>query len=204
MSSRKKIAISITAISLIVIAAVVTVVAVWAARTTSFGGSFSGSYTAQHVDATITGAYKIGATVDDPEGWTNLTTDDGETITFTSDTATGSGEASASFNLVNNIVLKSTDNVIFKYTITNNSETSTAFTVVGTKTGTFTNLSVSYKYKVDDGAAQDLTAEGDTTNSITVNAGSTTTLFVIIEITNVDTNATLDGSVNWTLTAIEE
>ena len=204
MSSKKKMAIAISAVCVIVIAAIVAVVAVWAARNANAGSEFSGSYTANHVDATITGQYKIGATVADQEGWTDLTTGDSQTtITFVSSTATG--EATQSFNAVSNIVLNSTqNNVIFKYTITNTSSSNVDFNVVGEQTGTFTNLTVEYKQQADDaGEATDLTASGNTTNPVRVNAGESVTIYVVISIDDLDQNASLDGSVNWTLTAIE-
>ncbi len=204
MSSKKKIAISVSAIALIVVVAVVAVVAVFATRSANVNGNFGGQYTANHVNATVTGAYKKGAEVTDEEGWTNLTP---ETITFTSDIATGSGDATKSFNAVNDIVLTaSQSNVIFKYTITNTSSSNESFTIVGTQAGTFENITVSYMYQEAEGDAQELETsqvEGSTTtNALTLDAGENVTIYVIVSITNIDQNATFNGSVNWALQAV--
>lgn len=207
MTSKRKIAISISAICVIILAAVIVGVSVWAARNASFGGDFDGGYTAYHVDAQITGEYKVGATVTDAEGWIDMTTTDTEpanTIVFTSAQSTGS--ATASFNSISDIVLKSTDNVIFKYVITNTSETSTDFTVVGTQSGTFTNLNVTYQTSATGTGedAQTLNASDNTTDAFTVEAGSSVTVYVTLSIADADQNASFDGAVNWTLTAVEE
>lgn len=202
MSSKKKIAISISALALIVVAAIVAVVVVFAARSANFGGDFGGGYTAHHVNASITGAYKIGAEVTDEEGWTDLTTSGTSTpntIEFTDDIGTGDEQATQTFNEVNGLVLTATDNVIFKYTVVNTGESGENFTIVGTQSGSFDNLTVTYKYKEGEGVAQDLSVSADKTTAITVEGGETVTLYVIISITNPDNNASFDGSVNWDL-----
>lgn len=200
MSSKKKIAISLTALGLVLIAAVVAIVVVFAARNAKFGGDFDGSYTAHHVNATITGAYKVGAEVTDEEGWTNLTPD---SLEFTKEIATGDEEATKTFNEVSGIVLASTDNVIFKYTVVNTGDAGENFTIVGNQTGTFDNLTVTYQYQINEEVAQSVSA---VENSITipgqVESGQSITLYVIISITNPDSNASFDGSVNWTLQGV--
>lgn len=205
MSSKKKIVISISALALIAIAAVVAVVVVLSARNANFGGDFGGSYTAHHVNASITGDYKIGAEVTDEEGWTNLTTSGTttpNTIEFTDDIETGDEQATQNFNEVSGLVLTATDNVIFRYTVVNTGNSGENFTIVGTQSGSFDNLSVTYKYKVGEEAAQDLSVSSNKTTSITVEGGQTVTFYVIINITNPDNNASFDGSVNWTLEGV--
>lgn len=203
MTSRKKIAISITAVCVVLLVAVVTIVAVWAARQANVGSSFQGNYTANHVDATITGQYKLNGTnaVADSSDWTDLTTTSGNTITFNSEIGTEDEGATQTFNAVNSIILTAeNDSIMFKYVITNTSDSDVSFTVTGEQQGTFTNLDVTYTYRVndDEGEAQSLTiAEG-----VTVAPGTHITIYVDIAIADADLNATLNGSVNWTLTAI--
>ncbi len=202
MASKKKIAISLTAIALIILAALFAIVYVFAARNANFGNEFEGSYTAYHVKATITGSYKVSGAITDVDDWTPLTTTDSTNqIVFTEDITTGSEGATKSFNAVNGLVLTSTDNVIFKYEIHNDGETNENFTIVGTQTGTFSNFTVEYQYQIGESAAAPMTAEESTIEvPATIEAGQTVTLYVIIDITDEDDNASFDGSVSWTLT----
>ena len=111
-------------------------------------------------------------------------------------------QATQNFNEVSGLVLTATDNVIFRYTVVNTGNSGENFTIVGTQSGSFDNLSVTYKYKVGEEAAQDLSVSSNKTTAITVEGGQTVTFYVIINITNPDNNASFDGSVNWTLEGV--
>ena len=210
MTSRKKIAISITAVCVVLLVAVVTIVAVWAAGRAQVGSDFSGSYIAYNVDATITGDYKMGGLTTDEkeaEGYTDLTTgeESGTTITFTASQATGS--ANSSFNQVSDIIFTSQErSILFRYFITNTNDGSggndpaVTFKVTGAEASLVKdNLNVTYQYKLADGSVETL----NLTEGVEVAPGQELVIYVNIAVADVDKNATLSGGVTWTLTAVD-
>ncbi len=210
MTSRKKIAISITAVCVVLLVAVVTIVAVWAAGRAQVGSNFSGSYIAYNVDATITGDYKMGGLTTDEkeaEGYTDLTTgeESGTTITFTASQATGS--ANSSFNQVSDIIFTSQErSILFRYFITNTNDGSggadpaVTFKVTGAEASLVKdNLNVTYQYKLADGSVETL----NLTEGVEVAPGQELVIYVNIAVADVDKNATLSGGVTWTLTAVD-
>ena len=210
MTSRKKIAISITAVCVVLLVAVVTIVAVWAAGRAQVGSNFSGSYIAYNVDATITGDYKMGGLTTDEkeaEGYTDLTTgeESGTTITFTASQATGS--ANSSFNQVSDIIFTSQErSILFRYFITNTNDGSggadpaVTFKVTGAEASLVKdNLNVTYQYKLADGSVETL----NLTEGVEVAPGQELVIYVNIAVADVDHNATLSGGVTWTLTAVD-
>ena len=210
MTSRKKIAISITAVCVVLLVAVVTIVAVWAAGRAQVGSDFSGSYIAYNVDATITGDYKMGGLTTDEkeaEGYTDLTTgeESGKTITFTASQATGS--ANSSFNQVSDIIFASQErSILFRYFITNTNDGSggndpaVTFKVTGAEASLVKdNLNVTYQYKLADGSVETL----NLTEGVEVAPGQELVIYVNIAVADVDKNATLSGGVTWTLTAVD-
>lgn len=210
MTSRKKIAISITAVCVVLLVAVVTIVAVWAAGRAQVGSNFSGSYIAYNVDATITGDYKMGGLTTDEkeaEGYTDLTTgeESGTTITFTASQATGS--ANSSFNQVSDIIFTSQErSILFRYFITNTNDglggedPAVTFKVTGAEASLVKdNLNVTYQYKLADGSVETL----NITEGVEVAPGQELVIYVNIAVADVDQNATLSGGVTWTLTAVD-
>lgn len=213
MSSKKKLTISIIALALIVIAVVVAVTVVFAARETNFGGDFEGGYTANNVNAEITGHYAIvGSDVEIEnieEEWVQLTVADAEpanTIIFNDTISTGDPEATKSFDEVSGLVLTATESkVVFRYTIQNTGSEGDSFTIVGTRNGSFDNMTVDYFYQNGAGAVTNLGTtepDGTTTNTHTINNGETYYVYVTITITDLDENASFDGGVNWTLSGV--
>lgn len=213
MSSKKKLTISIIALALIVIAVVVAVTVVFAARETNFGGDFDGGYTANHVNATITGHYAIVSSDVEIENieeeWVQLTVAGAEpanTITFDDTIETGDPGATQNFDEVSGLVLTATESkVVFRYTIQNTGSEGDSFTIVGTQNGTFDNMTVDYLYQNGAGAVTDLETtepDGTTTNALTINNGETYYVYVTITITDLDENALFDGGVNWTLSGV--
>lgn len=209
MTSRKKIAISITAVCVVLLVAVVTIVAVWAAGRAQVGSNFSGSYIAYNVDATITGDYKMGGLTTDEkeaEGYTDLTTGDSlNKITFTASQATGS--ANSSFNQVSDIIFTSQErSILFRYFIINTNDglggndPAVTFKVTGAEASLVKdNLNVTYQYKLADGGVETL----NITEGVEVAPGQELVIYVNIAVADVDQNATLSGGVTWTLTAVD-
>ncbi len=205
MSSKTKLAISISAIALIIVAAVVAVAVVFASRNAKINSGFTGSYTATHVDAEITGSYIVGGTIGENEdSWVKLQTSSGDTITFTSDMTTGSEATSQSFNAISVTLTSTNDHVIFKYVISNTSSTD-AFTITGTISGTYTNLDVAYQTSGDVTTSETaLVTDGTISNDGAIslgqlNAEETVTIYITVSINDIDENATLNGSIDWEL-----
>lgn len=209
MTSRKKIAISITAVCVVLLVAVVTIVAVWAAGRAQVGSDFSGSYIAYNVDATITGDYKMGGLTSDEkeaEGYTDLKVGGSEdTITFVATDPTAS--ANKSFDTVSNIIFTSQEqSILFRYFITNTSteggadDPAVSFKITGEENYTSqTNLTITYQYKLADGSVETL----NLSEGVVVAPSQVCVVYVNIAVTNPDVNATLDGGVTWTLTAVD-
>ena len=215
MTSRKKIAISITAVCVVLLVAVVTIVAVWAATRTNVNNSFQGNYTANHVNAKVTAQYKIGGTdaFDDDSDWNTINAAAGGTeITFDAEDVTDGSGSTESFAAVNNVVLNSANkNIMFKYVITNPStvgEESTSNTITFTVTSNdfdnsgFTNMTCTTTYRLSGNQDAALAFTPGTT-SVKVAPGQSVTIYVNIAIDNVDKNASFESSVSFTLTSEE-
>ncbi len=202
--SKKKLTITISAVCAVLLVAVIAAVAVFAALQTSATSSFKVTYTAQNVEATISGAYyKTGTKVAD------LKAGEATSIVFDgSETAKGEKPTNVkAFDAIENIELKASDYVVFEYVITNTDDTNKTFAVNAQKTGTLKNLS--FDYLVAD-EAQTITkdtemtemAEGAQTMVSSMGAGVSQYVYFRVVIENDELDASFDGGIDFTLSAL--
>jgi len=193
-STKKKVIISLSSVIAVLLIAACAFVAVFAARNATVNSAFNITYTANHVEATITGSYKIGASGTD----TTITANDGAatSISFAGTEETGSADATKSFDEITGIALTEEDDyVTFTYIITNNG--SNAISVGLTTTMTADNVNVEYKVgdttiTYEDGVNLGSVASGTT--------GNTMTITIKISIDDADDNVSIsDGNFAFTL-----
>lgn len=203
--SKKKLTITISAVCAVLLVAVIAAVAVFAALQTSATSSFKVTYTAQNVEATISGSYsKSGAEA------VALKAGEDTSIVFDG-TETAKGDAPTNvkaFDAVNDITLKAADYVVFEYVIENtDTDGDTKFAVNAEKTGTLENLSFDYlvsetEQTITKDTEMTEMAAGAQTMVSEMSKGDVRYVYFRVVIENDELNASFDGGIDFTLSAL--
>lgn len=217
-NTRKKLMVSLCALGIIVVAALVATVAVMAAINTNVKNKFSITYTAYGVAATVQANYRV-ANVGESESGTYTTLKVGEEnqITFTGSESQDS-DKTKTFDDLGAVDIAKNQYFVFKYAITNNS-TNVDMTVTLNieETTTPENFKVYYAYTTETtdistnldldtlGKEGSAFQESFTSQTIAKGDGSsfnTGYVYVVFAIENPDINASFEGTSNWTLSAV--
>ena len=191
-----------SALVAVFLVAAVAVTAVWAARNATANSGFTIQYTAIHVKATITGSYKV---FNDSTA-TNLTTNDGTTITFTGSEATD-GQANVKAFTSVTPVLKSVSSggteqayVEFVYVITSTEESNLIDIVLNSDPDTANN-NLTYTYAVTLSSGATGTTGTAYNNLVTgLSPGGVATITITASVDNLDTNVNASGTFAFVLT----
>lgn len=190
MSSVKKLTIATATLGVVLLAAIIAVIAVFAAGNQAVGSNFTVSYKATNVAATVSAGYAKGAAT----SYTAI----GEAVTFNAEDATNDAQTGKSLSTADDLSLDLTNKYItFKYTFKNNS-TSVAFKVSLADGSAQNNVEVSYGTSTD---ALSATLPTD----VTVAAEDTVDIYVRVAIDDVNSAASYTSAAGaglvWTLTA---
>ena len=185
MNSKKKIVVAISAFALIIMATIVSVVAVLAAQKVTITSSVSVSYTSVEVDGAFTAHYQVK---------NGTKTSIGSATFQAEDSGTEADPLLRDAGTANGITLTSANNhVDFIFTFTNTG--SAAYTATVTLPTTSSGLTVSYPTKPStmvSGSNTSFTVAGKTTTPVTYTVRYT--------ISDVAINASLSGNFVWNLT----
>ena len=111
-ATRKKVVVAFSSLAFVIVAAMVAVVAVFAARNVTVQSGYQISYTALHVKATVSGTYQV-------ENDASPTSLSPATLSFTGEEATNGTANVKSFTSVTATLTETNDSVDFVYTIAN-------------------------------------------------------------------------------------
>jgi len=195
-STKRKTIILIISLCLILIGSFATIVAVFAARNASVSSSFTISYTADKIKATISGKYQILNCSE-----INLTP---SVITFDGSESTDGSSNKKSFdNITDPIILTSTNNsVTFTYTITN--QDAQAINISLSEDPDVADDNLAYSYNVTFSTVAGSTAStSNTYNNLATGlaSGQVATVKVTIAISNLDVDVDdVQGSLLFSLT----
>lgn len=195
-ATRKKIIIAFSSLAAVIVAAVVAVVAVFAARNVTINSGYTISYTALHVKATVSGTYQV-------QNSGSATALSPATLSFTGSEATDGTENVKSFTNVTVTLSETNQYVDFVYTIANGDLNAASVVLASNPDTNNDNLTYSYTVKVGDAAAESKTV--NTENFVLVSSlAINTTAIVTVRITmdDPDTNVNASGSFAFILTAL--
>lgn len=185
MTTKKKLAISISTLCVAILAVVGISVGVWAARNASINNPINVGYTSHEVAATVTATYQR----ETDEAPTAFQTEEGETsITFTGEET--EGDATAAFAAVDasNLELSSTNRyIVFTYTFQNNGDAD----FIATMTLPETQTNVALSYELNSSSTESL--------SFTVSGNGSATFEVTVAIDDIAKDASFSGNISWTL-----
>ena len=217
-TTRKKLIVSLCALGIIVVAALVATVSVMAAINTNVKNKFSITYTAYGVAATVQANYRVANVGESASGeYTTLTVSGEIQITFTGSESTES-DKTKTFDDLGAVDIAKNQYFVFKYEITNNSTNDDMTVNLNIEeTTTPENFKVFYAYTTDStdiSTNLDLTTLGTegnafqesfTPQTIAKGEGSTFNtgyVYVVLAIENPDVNASFEGTSNWSLSAV--
>ena len=186
-SKSKKAIIALSVVCALVVAALITVVSVWAASSQTITSALRVTYSATNVAASIEGEYQR-------EGDATYTSLGTQTFVATDNSTT------KAISTTDDISLTDTKKyVIFRFKFTNNSST-TPFNITLTGTPT-TQGAVTVKYA--SAAVDNLSVAGINSNTlpdeITVAGSSTIYVYILIQVTDITNSASYEANLNWTL-----
>lgn len=198
MKSKKKLIIALSSFAFVLVAAVVTVVAVLAATTQTINSNVSVSYKAQEIAGTVSAKYQVlneeekDMTVDGTSaGQKTLTYDGTETNADPAKTLIPQGDI---------VLTRDNNKVVFTYTFTNTGDADYTAEVVyeddydasaGTGTEDKNMKALAYSTNFAGGTVE-------------VPAGQTVEVTITVEIDNVALNAEFSGNFAWTLTGHQD
>lgn len=191
LTKSKKLTITLAALCIALIVALITVISVWAASTQTVASTLKVTYSASNVSATVTGAYRLQG----DENFTSI----GQVSFAATDKST-----SKSISTADSIELTDTVKyVVFKYTFQNDSETA-AFKVSLTKNISKTdNITVVYAVSSEK-LEYDTTLTGEELEDFTVAGDSTMYAYIKVRLDNITNNADFEASVSWSMVRITE
>lgn len=195
MKSGKKVIVALSTLCAVCVIALVTVISVWAATSQTVKSSFSINYKAKNVAATVKADYtselKSEGTV-----WTAY--GDGAGFTFTTHDTNEEKEFTSSEIEVEAKEGQEQTYVLFRFTFTNNGGNKISVSLDKSQLTDGTNLTIKYSH-----ASADPTAiteiSGSELAQFTVDTGATVYAYVLFQVTNDANNASLTGSLTWTL-----
>lgn len=201
MDTKRKLIISLTSVAAVAVVSIVSLVIVLAAFTTTISNQFSVSYTANGVACTITAAHRtadVGETTAGSYTTIGNATFDGK--------ETGNAASKTITSLSNQTIAKDQYFVI-RYTIANNASASVAMTLglSGDTTTSTTNCTIKYAYATTDVSTNLTTNQSKfstTFSNQSIAKGTTGYVFILIQVTNFDVDASFSGTIKWTLTAV--
>jgi len=204
METNKKFIISLTAVAVVAVAAIVSLVVVLAAFTVTTTNDFKISYTAKGVEATVTAQYKLASVTDGSGSYTIIQSSAGENSIAFDRQATGTS-ITQSFKALSNVQITKDKFFVLKYTIANTSG-DVAISVAVDIPGTPDNFTRGYVYS---STSTDPTTKApasitttDTFATQTIAAGGTGYIYVVFAIANTDIDASFEGTSTWTLSAV--
>ena len=208
MDKSKKLVISLTAVAVVAVAAIVSLVVVLAAFTTTTTNTFSVSYSAAGVEATVTAQYRKATVAAGAGNYTTIQSSDNQnSITFSRQETGGSSNSTVtkSFKDLANVAISKTEFFVMKYTIQNTSN-SIAINVNLSLPGTPNNFARTYHYATNatdptSNALASITGGTASFSQQTIAAGATGYIYVVFAISNADIDASFTGTSTWTLTA---
>ncbi len=148
MSSKKKLIISLCSFAFVCVAAIIGVVSVLAAKTTTVNNQYSITYTASNVKATVEATYAVG-----DNAATALKSGEATTLTFTgTEDSSDTSACTKSFDAIGSLTLNEDESLVFVYTIKNTDTTGGAsFSVKLSENPDTANDNLTYAYSVKVG-----------------------------------------------------
>lgn len=195
-ATRKKVVVAFSSLAFVLVAAMVAVVAVFAARNVTVRSGYQISYTALHVKATVSGTYQVK----NDESPTSLSP---ATLSFTGNEATNGTENVKSFTGVTVTLTETNNSVDFVYTIANGDLNACSIAIASNPDNANDNLTYSYTVKVGSGEAQVKNVNTENfvlVDSLAINTNATIT--VHIQMDNPDENVNASGEFAFVLTAL--
>jgi len=201
MDTKRKLIISLTSVAAVAVVAIVSLVIVLAAFTTSISNQFSVSYSAQGVACTITAAHRTAAVGETTAGsYTNI----GSATFGGKETGT---DANKTITSLSGATISKDEYFVIRYTIANTATASVAMTLglSNDTTTSTTNCTIKYAYATTD-ISTNLATNGSKFNTTFSNQSiaknATGYVFILIQVTNFDVDASFSGTIKWTLTAV--
>lgn len=195
-ATRKKVVVAFSSLAFVIVAAMVAVVAVFAARNVTVRSGYQISYTALHVKATVSGTYQV----ENAESPTSLSP---ATLAFTGEEATDGTANVKSFTGVTVTLTETNDSVDFVYTIANGDLNACSIAIASNPDNANDNLTYSYTVQVGSGEAQAKNVNTENfvlVDSLAINTNATIT--VHIQMVNPDENVNASGEFAFVLTAL--
>ncbi len=201
MKSKKKLIVAASVIGAVLLAAIVSVVAVFAAPQQNVGSQVKVTYSVIDVAATVNAKYGYAAVKASGETTTTFTQIGTDATTFDSEDA----ESTATYDITS-LELNSTTQryVVFEYSFKNLS--SIAMKVTGTTPTTINNMTVQYAVKTE--AAANVQAARDfadwkgtleETSLASIAQNNTAYVYIMVSVTDLTKGAEYSGNFAWTL-----
>ncbi len=199
MNSKKKFVITISSLVAVIAIAVVTIVAVFAARNAGVNQTLTVRYTATDVSATVRANYIVGSTT------TAMLTDDGvDNLVFRPTSETGGSLSPEADNIA--LDTKS-HSIVFEYIFTNDSNSIDVAIDLDTTAFSTTNMNIGYAYsysKIADTSNMPLTSSFEPMMILgeAKENGDFDTLYIYVKATvaNLANDASFEGSMDFALT----
>lgn len=191
MTTKKKLAISITTLCLVLLLCIAIPVGIWAAQNATIKNPINVTYTAKEIGAEVSATYQRKTDASP----TSFVTSTGEaTITLTGEEDDNYEASFAAVDADKMELSKTNDTITFVYSFKNTGDKSFTVTLGGERTAE--NVTVKYTA----GTA----AESDSASVLTVAAGATGTYTIVVAIDSYAKDASFSGSFEWALAAVVE
>lgn len=197
MSKSKKVIITLSVVCAVVIIALVTVVAVWAATSQTVTNQLTVRYTATNVSATVKAEYKLGTMQDaDSIGDASSYTSIGSANFFANNTTTSETLPAKEIVLTD----ATSSYVYFRYTFTNTGS-NTITVSIADPLPTASNMSVRYAVLQNDPDFMHPSYDfsDDVIRNITIRGGDSYFVFIQLMIESVAHDASYTGTISWNL-----
>ena len=190
MSTKKKLIVSISSLCVVVVLAIITLVAVFAAGNQRFESQVSVTYKATNVSATISGDYLRK----DDSRYTSM----GAPIEFLPTTETGTRSMG-----LNGLELNEVKNyAILRYTFTNNSSSVRINVESRSSVTSSTNTAVTYAVSTTEITNFDTITKA-TLDDFTITYSGTTYVYIKIKIADLSNDSSFNGSFGFDLSKTE-
>jgi len=197
-ATRRKVVLAFSSLAVVIVAALVAVVAVFAARNVTIKSGYTITYTALHVKATVSGTYQL-------QGDASATSMNPASLEFTGAEATESPANVKQFTGVTVALTETKQYVDFVYTIANGNLNAASVTLVANPDAANDNLTYTYTVKVGSGEAETKTVNTENfvlVNSLAINKTATITVHVAMDSADASVNAS--GEFAFVLTGLSE
>ena len=196
MSTKKKLIIAISAVSVTLIATVITLIVVLVASSQLASSNVVVEYVATDVSAIVSATYKVGDT-------TTVLTNNGTTKLEFKPGKTTKGSLSANGDIS---LDPANSAIVFEYVFTNTAPNADINVELTTTTTTSTNATISYaysSYQITDYNSL-TTFSNYTTQAIVANptADATLYIYIVVRATDADQDARCTGNFAWNLVRV--